>query len=71
MEQGRTVGEDLPIVMARVRDEIMPLYLEIGPAGSFAVAMMRADLDKATKALAEGDIVTILQAYESLKSYKA
>jgi hypothetical protein len=61
----------LPKVTARVRDELMPMYQSIGPAGGFALAMMRADLDRATKALAEGDISAMIAAYESLRSYKA
>jgi hypothetical protein len=55
--------------MARVRDEIIPAYLEAGNCGRFAVKMMRADLDKAAKAMAEGDLVGMLQAYQALKEY--
>ena len=65
-----TLGEALPREMARVRDEVMPQYLAIGEAGSFAVAFMRADLDRATKALAVGDVVAMMRAYESLKGYE-
>lgn len=66
-----TLGSALPREMARVRDVVMPQYLAIGPAGAFARAMMRADLDKATKALAEGDLVTMIRVYENLKAYKS
>jgi hypothetical protein len=31
--------------------------------------MMRLDLDQAAKALAEGDVVAMLRAYEALKGY--
>lgn len=64
-----TLGDALPAEMARVRDRVMPAYIEIGPAGSFALAMMRHDLDNAARAMAEGDVVAMLQAYESLKGY--
>lgn len=64
-----TLGDALPAEMARVRDEVMPAYLAIGPPGLLALAMMRADLDCAAKALAEGDAVACLAAYESLKGY--
>lgn len=64
-----SLGEALPAEMARVRDKIMPAYIEIGPAGIFALTMMRADLDAAAKALAEGDVVAMLRVYESLKGY--
>lgn len=64
-----TLGEALPIEMARVRDEVMPAYLEIGPAGAFALANMRADLDAAATAMVAGDVVAMLRMYESLKGY--
>ncbi len=65
-----TLGDALPREMARVRDRVMPAYREIGPAGAFALAMMRADLDVATKAIAQGDVVAMLRAYQSLKEIK-
>ena len=64
-----SLGEALPREMARVRDEVLPPYLEIGQAGVFAVAMMRADLDAAAKALAEQDVVEMMRVYKSLKEY--
>jgi hypothetical protein len=68
-EQVETLGEALPKEMARVRDEVMPPYLEIGPMGAFALYMMRADLDRAAKAMAAGDVVAMIGAYEALKGY--
>ena len=65
-----TLGDALPREMARVRDVLMPAYIEIGPAGKFALAMMRADLDIAAKAMAEGDLPVMMSAYQSLKGYK-
>ena len=62
-----TLGEALPREMARVRDEVMPAYVEIGPAGVFALAMMRRDLDEAARSLAEGDVVAMVRVYQSLK----
>lgn len=64
-----SLGTALPAEMARVRDDVMPAYIEIGPSGAFALAMMRADLDAAAKALAEGDVVEMIRVYESLKGY--
>lgn len=64
-----TLGEALPAEMARVRDHVMPAYLEIGAAGSFALALMRRDLDLAAKAMIEGDTVAMLRVYESLKGF--
>ena len=65
-----TLGDDLPKQMARVRDELMPMYLEIGRAGAFALAMMRASLDRAAVAMAEGDVVKMIAAYQELKEFK-
>lgn len=66
----KTLGDDLPRQMARVRDEVMPAYQAIGPAGSYALAMMCADLDRAAKAMAEGDLPAMIVAYKSLSDYQ-
>jgi hypothetical protein len=66
----RSLGEALPLEMARVRDVVMPPYIEIGPAGAIALAMMRRDLDLATKAMAEGDLAAMISVYESLKGWQ-
>lgn len=65
-----TLGEALPREMARVRDEVMPAYLEIGPMGTFSLALMRRDLDLAAKAMVEGDVVAMIRAHEALKGYE-
>lgn len=41
-EEPTTLGDALPREMARVRDEVMPAYIAIGPAGGLALALMRA-----------------------------
>lgn len=64
-----TLGTALPREMARVRDKVMPAYLAIGTAGSFALAFMRRDLDEAARALAEGDVVAMLRVYAALKEH--
>lgn len=64
-----SLGFELPKEMTRVRDELLPLYDAI-PAGKFAATLMRAELDRATRALAEGDVVTMIQSYEALKGFK-
>lgn len=63
-----SLAEALPREMARVRDELLPMYDSI-PTGVIAATMMRRDLDRATKAMAEGDVVEMLRSYESLKTY--
>lgn len=64
-----TLGAALPKEMARVR-ELLPLYDAI-PTGVFASTMMRADLDGAAKAMAEGDLARMIVHYERLKDYTA
>lgn len=65
-----SLGEELPKEMTRVRDKVMPAYIQIGAAGMFALTMMRADLDKATKAMMDGDVTAMIEAYQSLKEWK-
>lgn len=68
-----SLGEALPREMARVRDEVMPPYLELrgvpGVNVEFALGSMRNALDVAARAMAEGDLPAILAAYENLKGY--
>ena len=65
-----TLAEALPREMARVRDQVMPAYIAIGPPGSFALHMMRMELDIAAAAMMNGDTVTMLRVYESLKGFE-
>jgi hypothetical protein len=62
-----TLADELPKQMARVRDEILPHYDAIGPAGMFGAQMIRMELDEAAKALAEGDTVAMIRLCQSLK----
>jgi len=64
-----SLGELLPLEMTRVRDEVLPQYVAIGPPGMMAATMMRMELDAAQKAMMEGDTVAMLRLYESLKGY--
>lgn len=66
-KEPRSLGEALPAEMARVRDVVMPPYIEID--APVALMLMRASLDRATKALAEGDVAAMIRAYEDLKGY--
>lgn len=65
-----TLGDDLPKEMARVRDVLIPAYEKCGIGGAPAVALMRADLDRAAKAMIEGDIVEMVRIYKALKEWK-
>ena len=64
-----SLGEALPREMARVRDELLPVYLSI-PTGIFAASSMRASLDAAARAMAEGDLPAMIAAYKDLKEYE-
>ena len=65
-----TIGDDLPRQMARVRDEILPQYAAIGQGGIFGATMIRHDLDIAAKAMAEGDVVGMIRAYQRIRDTK-
>ena len=63
---GSTLGDALPREIERCQ-ELLVAYAEIGPAGAFGAAMIRADIAAAHKAMMEGDVVAMLRAYEALK----
>lgn len=65
-----TLGDELPRQIARVRDELIPAYLACGVGGMFAVTAMRADLDRASKAMIEGDIVEMVRVCQKLKEWQ-
>lgn len=65
-----TLGDALPREIARVRDEVMPVYREIGPGGIFALTMMQHDLDEASRAMIAGDLPAMIRVYQSLKGYE-
>lgn len=61
-----TVGEDFPKQQARVR-ELLSEYRGLGPNGYFGALMLERTLREADEAMASGDIVRILAAYQALK----
>jgi hypothetical protein len=65
-----TLADALPREMARVRDQVIPAYLSIGPSGTFALTMMRRALDEATVVTMNGDVLGMIAAYRDLKGYK-
>ncbi len=66
-----TLGDELPKEMARVRDHVLPHYAAIGPAGAIGAAFIRADLDRAARAMVEGDLVGMISAYKALKEIES
>lgn len=65
-----TLGDELPKQIIYVRDELIPQYQSIGPNGEFAIAMMRNALDRASKAMIEGDLSAMIAVYQELKDFK-
>jgi hypothetical protein len=65
--EASSVGLEFPKEQARCR-EVLQQYRDIGPAGFFGVAMIEATLRQADQAMASGDIVAILQAFQAMKS---
>lgn len=65
--EGRTLGDALPIEVARVRDQILPLYA----GNTLAGAVLRALLDRAAKAMIAGDTIEMIRVYDQMKSIKA
>jgi hypothetical protein len=45
-------------------------YLEVGPAGALAAAMMQAELDNAVIIMGSGDVLQMMRVYESLKGFQ-
>lgn len=64
-----SIGEDFPKQQARVR-EVLGWYKEIGPAGVIGAALIEYALQKADEAMASGDVLKILVAYEGLRKIK-
>jgi hypothetical protein len=69
-EETESLGTALPKEIARVRDVLIPEYQSIGPAGNFAIMMMRAELDRASTAMISGDVVGMIKSYKALKEFK-
>lgn len=63
----KTVADEILIELKRNRD-LLKVYHELPDGvGAFGAQMISSDIDFAEKALAENDVVKILQAYEKLK----
>ena len=64
-----SVGEDFPTQQARVR-ALLEQYRVIGPNGAFGALMIRQVLARAEEAMASGDVVRIVHAYQELTECK-
>lgn len=61
-----TIGEDIQIEIKR-NQELKKMYDDI-PTGFIGASLIQQDIDFAIKALAENNVIKILQAYEKLKN---
>jgi hypothetical protein len=62
----RTLGAELPREISRCID-VLKTYQDLpGGAGVFGAILIRADIDEALRAQAEGDVVAMLRAYKKL-----
>lgn len=64
-----SVGDDFPKQQARAR-ELLKAYHAIGPAGQFGAIIIEATLKQAEEAMASGDVIKILAAYQDLQGLK-
>jgi hypothetical protein len=64
----KSLGEALPEEIARV-NKIIAEYRKY-PGGMLSASVMEANVHRAVKALAEGDVVTMIREYEELKTWE-
>lgn len=65
-----SVGTEFPKEQARVR-EVLSQFREIGPAGALGAALIEQTLRDADAAMASGDVVAILRAYQAMTEYSS
>jgi hypothetical protein len=70
MSENTTLGDALPKEIARVR-EVLGHYKELGPVGMFGAMFIEQDLQAADRAVMSGDVVAMLQAFETLKGIES
>lgn len=64
-----SIGEEFPKEQARVR-ELLGVYYGLGLVGTFGAIILQDTLRKADAAMASGDVVEIISAYQALKECK-
>jgi len=69
MSESETLGDKLPEECARVR-ELIGIYREhCGPAGGLAVSLMERALQRADRAMINGDLQAMIVAYQDLQGF--
>jgi hypothetical protein len=61
-----TLADALPKEIERCQD-LIGIYKSLGPVGMFGHAAISADIAAAHRAMMEGDLPAMIQAYEALK----
>lgn len=64
------LADALVAEIKRMNEVVIPAYQEIvavAPMTALTVAIMRAEVDAAVRALAEGDVLAMVQLYASIK----
>lgn len=51
----------------RVREQLLPAYADIGPAGAFGSLMLKQSVARGEAAIASGDAVEMVRALEDLR----
>jgi hypothetical protein len=70
-----TLADALPREIARIsakRDrwrDMMRAHPELGSGMGLTIAIMQAEIDRAVKAIASGDVIEMLNAHQALKDY--
>lgn len=54
----------------KLRNEYIPAYEEIGPAGMFATAMMRMAITRAEETIAASDTMGMVASLQELREFK-
>lgn len=67
--RSQNLVQALQAEVGRVRDEVLPAYVEIGSAGTWALGCMREDIRLAEAAIGEGDAVAMLHRLAALREY--
>lgn len=64
----KTLGDALPEQIKRV-SELVSLYKTV-PYGNLAAALMQRDIETAHKAMMEGDLPAMIDAYKALEEWE-
>jgi hypothetical protein len=64
-----SVGDQLPIELERARG-LFDIYKEIGAAGAFGAIIIGDAISRANRAVASGDAIEMIRAWNELRGLK-